>query len=628
MNPASVAQTIRDGGIEVDDDRIGAEWDELEGLPPEQRSQTLLAAYGLDPYGKQMSKLRLGKGSLSASWEMLRGEPRALVFVFIAALAGIVPGLAVPLLIRVFVNRFIVSDDGDWIAPVLIGLVAALLVAGAVRSLQFAVLNRRFMTLTAAGQVTFTWKALRLPVPELSSRGSGDLVARFEALQRLAYQGGVVLPLAAISALNTLVFAIAIVFMNPILGAVGILVSFLTIAVIGIVLYRRGNVQETADGDRVALSRETAEIISGIESVKAPAWEQFLFRGWAKIRGQTGRSVSELGLADQRLGMVPELMQALGLGVVLAVGAWLVIDGRMALGTLVASQAFLASMLLAVNQLAMFGVLAQSIRSGAGQVQDVLSLPIDPECLTSNPQAPSPRKSSALSLNGVTFGYRRDKPPLIDDLDLRVPAGSRIAIVGGSGSGKSTIARLAVGELRPWSGTVDLDDRARLAITRQERVDSVAYVPQECKLVPGTILENLTLLDETAQEVDVSRAMEDARIAEVIRSRPGGIHATVDGGTGGFSGGELQRLAIARALVSNPSILILDEATSALDPVVENELELKLRARGCTSLVVAHRLSTVRDSDEIVVVDRGRIVQRGQFDEIAHEGKFAELVNV
>jgi ABC-type bacteriocin/lantibiotic exporter with double-glycine peptidase domain len=237
------------------------------------------------------------------------------------------------------------------------------------------------------------------------------------------------------------------------------------------------------------------------------------------------------------------------------------------------------------------------------------------------------RLTGAVSLHAVDFGYDDAAAPLLNGLSIEVHAGRRIAIVGPSGGGKTTIAKLITGELRPWSGYVSLDGAPRLAVPRDRRTRDIAYVPQTPTLFPGTIRDNLTLWDDTITDEALGRAARDACIEDVILGRPGAFFHEITSTNGGFSGGELQRLAIARALVGDPRVIVLDEATSALDPVIEADVEARLRAREVTVILVAHRLSTIRDADEILVVNAGRIVQRGSFNDLSREGLFAELVH-
>ncbi|MBM3686597.1 MAG: ATP-binding cassette domain-containing protein [Actinobacteria bacterium] len=604
----------------------------FDGLPAEAAGDALLRTYRLAPDGAPLPGFEPDRTSVQVVVSLLRESRWTVAFVLVAALIGLVPAIGVPLLMRLFVDRYIVAQDTTWGAAILLAVIGAAVIAATVVALQSAVLERLTVRLTRTGSVGFVWSTLTMCVPRLQAYGTGYVIARRVAVHNYSYQGGVRLPQALVNSLTAVVFLVMIFLLDTVMGVAAIVIVVASLLISRVVLARRNPVQRSFSNDRVRLTGFTSDVVTSAESIKAAAWEQFAFSRWAETRQRMSGSSTRLGVADQQVTLVPILAQTVGLGVFLAIGVAQVFAGTVSLGTVVAAQAYMVSLLTTAGMLVLLGVILQELASAHRQFGPVLREPMDPEMLTVTTMEPRdsgdpPRLTGALSLRRVSFGYDPEAAPLLVDLSLEVAAARRIALVGPSGSGKTTIAKLIVGELRPWSGFVTLDDVPRLGIPRERRTRDVAYVPQTSVLFPGTIRDNLTLWDDSHEIDALERAARDACIADTILGRPGGFFHEVTSADGGFSGGEMQRLAIARALVDDPRIIVLDEATSALDPVVEAEVEARLRARGVTAIVIAHRLSTIRDADEILVVDGGRIVQRGPFAELVREGLFAELVH-
>ncbi len=625
---ARITAMLAANGRRVPDDDVRHRLAALDGLDGADAEQAVLASYGMGADGTPLPAFVADHGSAAALWSVLRRGRPAVIYVLVAAATAIIPGLAVPLLVRLLLDRYAQGDGPAWLPAVLLGLVLAAVLIAAIRWLQVRVLGRLAVHLNAVGTVGYAWHALRMPVPDIARTGPGALAGRLGAVRGIAYQAGMLIPLAAANALSVVAFAAALTLLSPPLGAVALLMAALSVAASLAVLRTRRAAQDRAARAQVQLYDLTASMMQGIDAIKAPAWERHALHRWVAERERLGSAVSRLGVANQWSALVPSLSLALAMALVLGVGTALVWSGSITVGTLVAAQSFLTMMFAGLALLVWFGTLFQAAAAGVGVVDEVRRQPIDPEVLATTPKdwhGPH-RLQGDLTLEGITFCYDRTRPPLVDSLDLRIGRGRRVALVGGSGSGKTTIARLATGELAPWAGRVLIDDRLRIAIPAEVRGRTLAYVPQSPVLVPGTIAENLSLWNPAVTATDIRRAAQDAHIEEAILARRGGFEARVDGGDGGFSGGELQRLAIARALAGNPSMLVLDEATSALDPIVEADVEAALRRRGCTCLVIAHRLSTVRDADEILVIEGGRVVQRGAYEHLAGAGAFGELL--
>jgi ABC-type bacteriocin/lantibiotic exporter with double-glycine peptidase domain len=332
------------------------------------------------------------------------------------------------------------------------------------------------------------------------------------------------------------------------------------------------------------------------------------------------------------LSIVPRLLAAIGSAAVLWLGCLRVVRGAMSVGDLVAFQTLMVSFSEPIGRLVLLSPRLQQIKAGLGRVADVLAYPEDWRAVRHSGGAETPqgvplRLEGTIELRNVTFGYNPNEPPLLEDFSLVVRPGQRVAVVGGSGSGKSTLARLICGLYPVWSGEILFDGKPLTEIAPAVLASSLSYVDQDVFLFAGSVRENLSLWDDSVEDARLSRALQDAAIFDEIALRPDVYDYKISEGGVDFSGGQRQRLEIARALVTEPSILVLDEATAALDPLVEQRIDENIRRRGCACLIIAHRFSTIRDADEIILLSKGRVEGRGTHAElIEHCPSYAELL--
>lgn len=593
------------------------------------------------------------QGIVSAVARRLPGSQLAIAFVVLAGLALVLPGMVAPAFQRVFVDQVLVSGLRDWVTPLLWMMGITAVVNALLVLVQQHYLLRLETKLAVETSGRFLWHVLSLPVVFFTQRFAGDIGNRVTINDRVARMLGGDLATTALNIVVIVFYAMLLLQYDVLLTLIGVTTAAVNIIALKVVERRRDDISRRLVQDRGKMMGTAMNGLQIIETLKSTGSESDFFARWAGQQAKVSNAYQQLQLTSAFLGVVPPLLLALNGALVLGMGGVRVMDGVMSVGTLMAFQALMSSFLSPVNRMVELAGSVQEVKGDLARLDDVLDAKRDPNVLAdftpsiddseahaatsadSNAAVatasarPEPTKlTGQVVLRDISFGYSRLDPPLIEHLSLELQPGSRVALVGGSGCGKSTIARLIAGLHQPWSGEILFDGQQRTDLPRATMTASLAVVDQEISTFEDTIAANITLWDDTIAEHDLVRAAQDACIHDDIVSRPGGYAAIMEESGRNFSGGQRQRLEIARALVGNPSILVLDEATSALDPLTEQRIDANLRRRGCTCVIVAHRLSTIRDCDEIIVLDRGRIMQRGTHEELlAVRGHYRDLIS-
>lgn len=560
------------------------------------------------------------------------GSRPALGVIAAASLLLVLPNILLPAFLKVFIDEVLVRGFSTWLFPLLIGFVLAALLSGALTWLQQAMLLKLQTKFAITIATRFMWHMLRLPIVFFKERYAGDVASRVQSANHLASLLSGPLPTMAVNGVTALGYAVIMsLYSLPLTLIAGTLTALNAIAV-SLLQRRLRDLNASLLNTGAKASGAAMAGLRSLDSIKATGTESDFFRVWSGYQTNSLNTSQELSRTSIGLSTVPSVLSHVTTAVVLGVGALLIIDGRMSIGGLVAFQMLLGYFVGPIQQLIGFASQLQEASGHMSRLDDVLKSPVDPMLKAlSDPEQVQAGTTALLTgdieLRNVSFAFGSLDQPFIKDLSLKIKPGQRIAIVGRSGSGKSTLLRLLLGLYRPSAGSVLFDGQSIEIVPREALTGSVAWVDQDIYLFEGTIAENLTLWDPVTPWEAVVQAAKDACIHDTIMSRAGGYDGRVLEGGSNFSGGQRQRLEIARALARQPSVLVLDEATAALDTYTEALIDSNIRRRGMTCIIVAHRLSTIRDCDEILVIKDGAIVERGTHHElVAQNGEYAELI--
>ncbi|HEV2438713.1 MAG TPA: NHLP family bacteriocin export ABC transporter peptidase/permease/ATPase subunit [bacterium] len=584
-------------------------------------------AFDVGP-GFAKSRRPEGLARTLAGW--LAGSRADILYAVLAGLCLVVPGLLAPTFVRIFVDRVLLQRIYEWTPSLLTALALTAAATAALTWMQQRRLLRLGQRLMLASAGRFVSHVLRLPMEFFAMRYVGDIAARLQIPQQIGTFLSSQLALVGLNIVVIVFYGLLMVRYSVALTVIGAGLALLNFVALRLVSRVRIDTNMRLQQDQGKLLATAFGGLQTIETLKATGGEDDFFARWAGFLAKVVRSQQELGVYTQYLLAIPALLAALAAAAILGVGGALVMTGGLTIGALIAFQYLLTSFTEPITHLVTIGSGIQELDAGLRRLGDVMRNPADPalEQSVSLDGGASARLSGRFEMRGVSFGYSRLAPPLITDFDLSLAPGARVAIVGATGSGKSTVANLIAGLYRPWSGEILFDGRPASAYPRRSITASLAYVNQDIFLYEGSVRDNLTLWDPTLSDATLVGAAHSACIHDEIMARPGGYDSHLEENGANFSGGERQRLEIARALAGDPSILVLDEATSALDPATEKAIDDHLRRRGCTCVYVAHRLSTIRDCDEIIVLEQGQVVQRGTHDTLtaAADGAYARLI--
>ena len=569
------------------------------------------------------------KSTIKFAIRRLKGAGAAVAFVILSYIITSLFGIINPAFLRFFMDRLLTGENSELLMPfiVLFSVIAFIQIAvSALRSIYALKIDGKMAVI---GNSTFMWKLLHLPMEFFSQREVGDLLLRQNTNAEIANTVASTITPLLINAFMLVFYLVVMLRYSPLLTLFGITMLLVNLLLGRYISARRVNISRIMLRDAGKLASATVSGIQMIETIKASGAERGYFKKWSGYQASVNANTLEFKRISTTLGLLPELINELSGYTILALGVILTMKGRFSLGMTLTFQYFLTAFMQPASELVSSGQTIQEMRTDMERIEDVMNYPDDdvhPDGLLSDDEDYSKLKGN-IELQNVTFGYSRLAEPLIKDFSLKLKPGQWVALVGSSGSGKSTVSKLVSGLYKPFSGEILFDGRRIDEIDKSVFTGSLAVVDQDITLFEDTIENNIKMWDTSIENFEMILAARDAQIHDDIMKRPGGYKSRLSEGGKNLSGGQKQRLEIARVLAQDPSIIIMDEATSALDARTEYELVKAVRDRGITCIVIAHRLSTIRDCDEIIVLDHGVIAERGTHEELyAKGGVYTELV--
>ena len=574
------------------------------------------------PGGKPQSVFGFAK-------KRLKGAGAAIAFVTMTTIISSLIGIISPAFSRIFLDRLLTGQNPDWVVPFVIalaGMSVIQLIVAWIQSVYSLKINGK---LSMVGNSAFMWQVLRMPMDFFSQRMAGDIQGRQSSNASIASSLVETFAPLLLNAGMMIFYLVVMIRYSLMLTLIGLASVLITFGLSTIISKKRINITRGQMRDSGKLAGATVAGIEMIETIKASGAEDGYFEKWAGYQASVNTQQVKFQKLNEVLGLLPSLVSSLCSTAVLMLGVYLAMQGEFTVGMIMAFQGFLSSFTAPAESIISAGQTIQEMRTEMERVEDVMKYPVDVQNdAPVDENAEYDKLSGCIEMKNVTFGYSRLAEPLITDFNLSLKTGSRVAFVGASGCGKSTLSKLISGLYKPWSGEILFDGKRIDEIDRSVFTGSLAVVDQDIILFEDTIANNIKMWDTSIEDFEMIMAARDAQLHEDIMQREGGYQYKLTEGGKDFSGGQRQRMEIARVLAQDPTIIILDEATSALDAKTEYDVVNSIQNRGITCLVVAHRLSTIRDCDEIVVLDGGRVVERGTHEELMRlGGAYTQLVS-
>ena len=575
-----------------------------------------------EPGGKQKSTLEFAK-------KRLVGCGAAIAFVVSMNIISSLIGVINPVFSRIFMDRLLTGKDPSWHIPFIIVMAAFGCVQITSQFISTIYSKRIDGKMSVYGTTSYMWKVFNLPMDFFSQRYTGDILSRRSGNASISNSLIYTFAPLVLNAFMMLFYLFVMLRNSVILTMIGISSIVINILISRIISAHRVNISRIQMRDAGKLSSCTTAGIEMIETIKSSGAEDGYFQKWAGYQASVNTQKVKYAKLNQYLGSIPGMVSALTNTVVLAMGVYLVIKGKFTIGMITAFQGFLASFSAPASTFISTGQTIQELRTDMERIEDVMEYPDDDNGAgrLSNGEGGYKKLRGRVEMKNITFGYSKLADPLIKDFSLKLEPGNRVAFVGESGCGKSTLSKLLSGLYSPWEGEILFDGIPMKEIDRSVFTGSVAVVDQDIIMFEDTISSNVKMWDESIKDFEVIAAARDAQIHDDIMARDGGYEYRMNEGGKDFSGGQRQRMEIARVLAQDPTIVILDEATSALDARTEYDVVNAIKERGITCIVIAHRLSTIRDCDEIIVLKHGEVVDRGTHEDLyAKDGYYKELV--